>query len=49
MTAAFHHYGYSPYPLALLRSRRERPRHTAAEQRDERAASCMSGKEHCEG
>jgi hypothetical protein len=39
MTAAFHHYGYSPYPLALLRSRRERPcSRRAAEQRDERAA-----------
>jgi len=33
----------------LLRACRERPRRRAAEQRDERAASCMSGKEHCEG
>jgi hypothetical protein len=34
----------------LLRPCRERPRHCrAAEQRDELAASCMSGKEHCEG
>jgi hypothetical protein len=32
-----------------LRLRRERPRGRAAEQRDELAASCMSGKEHCEG
>jgi hypothetical protein len=33
----------------LLRARRERPRDRAAEKRDELAASCMSGKEHCEG
>ena len=34
----------------LLRARRERPRRCrAAEQRDELAASCMTGKEHCEG
>src|SRR6516165_1611495 len=34
----------------LLRARRERPCDCcAAEQRDELAASCMSGKEHCEG
>src|SRR5262249_607798 len=35
----------------LLRARRERPCSccSAAEQRDELAASCMSGKEHCEG
>jgi len=35
--------------LALLRARRERPNGRAAEQRDERAAPCMSRKEHCEG
>ena len=39
----------APQPLALLRVRRERPRGRAAEQPNERAASCMSGKEHCEG
>src|SRR5262245_58223555 len=34
----------------LLRAGRERPRsRRAAEQRDELAPSCMSGKEHCEG
>ena len=34
----------------LLRARRERPRRCrAAEQRDELAAFCMTGKEHCEG
>ena len=39
-----------PYPLTLLRPRRERPRQgRTAEQRDELAAPCMSGKEHCEG
>jgi hypothetical protein len=33
----------------LLRARRERPRcRRAAEQRDELAAFCMTGKEHCE-
>jgi hypothetical protein len=33
----------------VRRARRERPRGCrAAEQRDERAASCMTGKEHCE-
>src|SRR5262245_2630571 len=33
-----------------LAARRERPcGRRAAEQRDELAASCMSGKEHCEG
>jgi hypothetical protein len=32
------------------RLRADRPRsHRAAEQRDEFAASCMTGKEHCEG
>jgi hypothetical protein len=36
--------------LALLRTRRERPRHSrAADQRDEVAAPCMSGKQHSEG
>ena len=34
---------------SLLRARHERPRRRAAEQRDERAPPCMSGKEHCEG
>jgi len=34
----------------LLRARRQRPRSRgAAEERDEGAAPCMSGKEHCEG
>src|SRR5262249_35041136 len=33
----------------LLRARRERTRGRAAEQRDELAPPCMSGKEHCEG
>jgi hypothetical protein len=34
----------------LLRPRRERPRgRRAAKQRDERAAPCMSGKQHSEG
>jgi hypothetical protein len=34
----------------LLRAHRQRPRRCrAADQRDERAAPCMSGKEHCEG
>src|SRR5262249_22465498 len=33
----------------LLRARREWPRGRAAEQRDELAPPCMSGKEHCEG
>jgi len=33
-----------------LGARRERPRRRrTAEQRDELAPSCMSGKEHCEG
>src|SRR5262249_3197522 len=32
----------------LLRVRRARPRGRAAEQRDELAAPCMTGKEHCE-
>jgi hypothetical protein len=31
-----------------LRARRERRRSRAAEQRDELAAPCMTGKEHCE-
>src|SRR6516165_8951829 len=31
-------YAHAPHPLALLRSRRERPRRRRAEQRDERAA-----------
>src|SRR5262244_2463051 len=45
-----HHYADPPCPLRLLRPRRERPRRRrAAEQRDERAPPCMSGKEHCEG
>src|SRR5215813_7953537 len=44
-----HHYADPPCPLRLLRARRERPRRRrAAEQRDERAPPCMSGKEHCE-
>src|SRR5215831_6598455 len=34
--------------LRLLRARRERPRGRAAEQRDELAALCMTGKEHRE-
>jgi len=39
-----------PHLTGLLRARRERPRRRrAAQQRDELAASCMSGKEHCEG
>jgi hypothetical protein len=38
-----------PHPLRLLRARRERPRsRRAAEHRDEVAAPCMTGKEHCE-
>jgi len=37
------------HALALLRPRRERPRSRAAEQRDELAALCMTGEEHCEG
>src|SRR5215831_11445872 len=37
------------YLLALLRPRRKRPRgRCAAEQRDELAAPCMTGKEHRE-
>jgi hypothetical protein len=39
----------APHPLALLRPRRERPSRRAAEQRDELAALCMTGEEHCEG
>ena len=40
----------APHALALLRARRERPRRRrAAEQRDELAAPCMSGKQHSEG
>ena len=40
----------APHALGLLRARRERPRsRRAAEQRDELAASCMSGKQHSEG
>ena len=35
--------------IGLLRARRERPRRRAAEQRNELAPPCMSGKEHCEG
>ena len=38
------------HPLRLLRPRRHRPRRRrAAEKGDELAASCMTGKEHCEG
>src|ERR1700745_4353046 len=33
----------------LLRARRGRPRRCTAEQRDELAALCMSGKQHSEG
>src|SRR5262249_32621020 len=32
----------------LLRTRRKRPSRRAAEQRDELAPPCMSGKQHCE-
>jgi hypothetical protein len=32
-----------------LRPRRQRPRRRAAEQHDELASFCMTGKEHCEG
>ena len=40
----------APHPLRLLRARRQRPRcGGGAEQRDELAASCMSGKQHSEG
>ena len=35
-------------PGQLLRMCRERPRRGTAEQRDELAAPCMTGKEHCE-
>jgi hypothetical protein len=45
-----HQHADTPRPYRQLRGRRERPRgYRAAEQRDERAAPCMSGKEHCEG
>ena len=37
------------HPGLLLRARRERPCRRAAEQRDELAAPCMSGKQHSEG
>jgi hypothetical protein len=47
---------YHPFQVAdaphapALCARRERPRsRRAAKQRDELAAFCMSGKEHCEG
>jgi hypothetical protein len=33
-----HYHRDPPQPIALLRTRRERPRHRAAEQRDELAA-----------
>jgi hypothetical protein len=39
----------APHPLGLLRARRDRPRHRAAERCDELAPLCMTGKEHCEG
>jgi hypothetical protein len=39
----------APHPIRLLRPRRKRPRHCrAAEKRDERAAVCMTQKEHSE-
>ncbi len=43
-------YAETPHALALLRPRRQRPsRRRAAYDRDELAAPCMTGKEHCEG
>ena len=40
----------APHALGLLRARGQRPsRRRAAEQRDELAAPCMSGKQHSEG
>ena len=40
---------YSSHAVALLRARPERPRGSGtAEQRDELAAPCMSGKQHSE-
>ena len=44
-----HQHADAPHPVALLLARRERPRRRRADQRDELAAPCMSGKEHCEG
>src|SRR5262249_56603961 len=45
-----HEHADPPHPLWLLRACRERPRsRRATEQGDEIAASCMLGKEHCEG
>jgi hypothetical protein len=45
-----HQHADPPHPIGLLCVRRQRPRsRRAAEERDELAAPCMSGKEHCEG
>ncbi len=45
-----HEHTDAPHPLDRLRARRQRPRgRRAAEQRDELAAPCMSGKQHSEG
>ena len=38
-----------PTPEGNARTRRVRPCRRAADERDELAAPCMSGKEHCEG
>ena len=45
-----HQHADAPHALARLRARSERPRRrSTAEQRDELAALCMSGKQHSEG
>ena len=38
----------APHAVALLRARRERPRHGATEPGDEFAPSCMTREEHSE-
>jgi hypothetical protein len=47
--AEVHEHADPAHRVRLLRARRERLRGRAAEQRDELAAPCMSGKQHSEG